>query len=115
MSKQPTLNPLPYGKASVPVPGTPVSITAGAIALGYTAKDLACQSIFFQALPANTGNVYIGASDMNTTTMAGVLFILVAGQQQPYTSPAGNSIDPTRLYVDADVADEGIISGGYIY
>jgi len=101
------------GPITVPVPGSPVSISA-ALPDPKT-RTLKVYAALFQALPANTGKIYIGKSTLNKTTLAGVAAVLSIPTANLIPSfgmsltiaPAG--VDLTDLYLDADIANEGVL------
>lgn len=110
-----------FGKVTVPVPGTPQS-AAKNIA---TSQPRTLQSIQFQALPANTGKVYIRLKGDPTiddrTDLEQTIAILPAPTDDvngPFAS-ASRSVPnvPAALvlglyYIDADVANDGVIVSG---
>ena len=111
---------IPLGKISVPVPGTPVQVTASAQYLAMTqvggAMDprfLTVQAVLFQTWAGNSGIVYIGGAGMVKGTGAKVMNALgiPTTSSMPsfgasnHLSPAG--IDLSTFWVDADVANEG--------
>jgi hypothetical protein len=95
------------GKITVPTPGTPVSLAT---------KTTNCNGVFFQALSANTGKVYIGLNGMVKATFTNVMRVLVPPPATPLTldswSPQGITIAPidiSTILVDADNPNEGIL------
>ena len=62
------------------------------------------------SLPTNTGNVYLGIAGMNKTTLTGVLYVFTsANVSWPLTNNVGlNTYQFDGLYVDVDVAGEGV-------
>ena len=103
------------GPVRVPTPGTPVSITT----LLPHGKQIPLHGIMLQVLPGNTGNIYIGGPDMNKAALTGVYGILAQATANflPVFS-AGNEFAPNGLssiefWVDADVANDGVL-GSYM-
>lgn len=100
------------GKLTVPVPGTPVRATSGQ---SNPAANLICHGFLFQALPTNTGKVYIGVAGMDKAALSDVLAILpVPTSNLLPTFSAAVTIAPNalrleQLYLDADNPDEGAI------
>lgn len=100
------------GKVTVTTGGTEVRATSNESS--PTAR-LGCQSIFIQALAANTGDIYVGASGLDRTTLAGVYAILPASTASSYpsvcfelsNSPAG--INANEIWIDAEVNGEGVL------
>ena len=101
-----------YAKITVPVPGTPVRVT-----LNETdpTASRGCHGVLIQVLKSNTGAVYVGTSAMNKTALTGLyaqLAIPTANFIPSFSaaltlSPGG--IQLRDLYIDADVAAEGVI------
>lgn len=93
-------------------PGTLVPLTSIMAPLG---QFKTVQSILFQAMSTNLGRVYIGTATLNRaalTNVSAVLAIPTANTIPSYgisnpLSPAGVDID--QLYLDADVAGEGVL------
>lgn len=110
----------PLGPVRVSVPGTPVRATSAIPdtlpnLYGEPGSNFTCHAALFQALPTNTGLVYIGAATMNKTTLAGVLAVLAVPTANSIPSfsvaltlaPAG--IDLSDVYIDAANATEGVL------
>lgn len=108
------------GPVRVAIPGTPVSVTAtvATVDAGGIVNNPArftCHAVLFQALPANTGKVYVGLAGLNKTTLAGVAAVLAVPTANAIPAfsvsltlaPAG--VDLSDLYLDADVATEGAL------
>jgi hypothetical protein len=101
------------GKITVPSPGTPIRLTANEV---DSNKRLACHSMLIEALPGNTGKIYIGQnSSMNKTTLAFVIAILpvptanlIASFSVTAYVAAGFHAD--QLWIDVDVANEGVLA-----
>ena len=104
MALNPTINPYPLGKIA-PTSGNPISLGSN------TAEtSIACNSIFLQGLKANAGDVYIGASDLNRTTLAGVVCVIAAGQALSIGGGDGlNPLDVAGLYADVDTTGDAIL------
>lgn len=107
------------GPINVPVPGTPVratsTITTDAGGITNDPANFSCHAALFQARKGNTGRTYIGTSNMVRATGVGVSAVLAIPTANTIPSfsmsltiaPAG--VDLSELYVDADVADEGVL------
>lgn len=101
----------PLGVINVPVPGTPVRIST---LLPSLTEPFQCHAVLIQVRKANTGRTYVGASTMNRTTEDGVLATLAIPTDNSIPAfaaaltPAPNGINLTEIYVDADVANEGV-------
>jgi len=111
----PIFNPMPFGPVKVAVPGTPVQLTAQLVASGecLLGDPVAVNKISVVSLPSNTGAVYVGIAGMNKSTMHGVLFTFSAGNMgwQITNNEAANTYRFDQMYVDADVAGEGVYGG----
>lgn len=107
--------PIALGKLA-PTAGTPIRCTAnladvtdGAKAYGNTnpaTNDLWVNKLEFKAPVANAGNVFIGFSGMNTTTLAGVLRILEPGESWGFADPSRSNVYRAGDYM-VDVATNG--------
>ena len=101
-----------------PVEKTPVKVTqfVGTVS---TAEPLAsdgtfARAVYLQARKAaadNTGNVFVGLSDLDQGTAE--LFELEPGDTFQLEMPAGCKVDLNDIYVDADTADDGVV-GWYV-
>jgi hypothetical protein len=97
----------------LPTPGTPVRATQNIIA----APDsrLAVHGVMFQALPTNTGRVYIGTQTLNRFAFTGLYAILAvpAGSALPTFSTAltlaPNAINVADFWVDVDNGGDGVL------
>lgn len=102
----------PLGLIRVPAPGTPVRVTAD--------ESLRASQILVRIVPGFTGKTYFGVAGMNknSSPMTGVIRVLAepasAGSQDgeaippsPYLS--GNVLRVSDFYVDAEVANEGLL------
>lgn len=110
------------GKLTVPSPGTPVNVPAPILpGAGPTIPGLTTvHAAIVEALETNTGKVYVCLQGANKTSRAGVLLTL------PIPTPnlipafsvsitaAANAVPLTDLYIDADVAGEGVTISGLI-
>lgn len=109
-----TFKPEPLGKLA-PTAGAPIRATSnlanstdGQKAFGNTSpgNDLWVNKIEFKAPAGNTGNVFIGKSGMNTTTLVGVIRVLEPGESWPVTEhPRGNVYHLGDWFID--VANTG--------
>ena len=100
------------GKILVPVPGTLVRVTNN---LAQPAIRYACHGVLFQALPSNTGRVYVGTSALNRGALTGVYAVLAVPttNQLPSFSIAltlaPNAVQLQEMYLDADNVNDGVI------
>lgn len=98
-------NPFPLGKVTVASAGVPVRITNNFLSTSDVTDSLASK-IEITALSGNTGNIYIGYSGMNTSTMAGVLKELLPGDSWGISDVgAPNVFKPHDIYIDS--AEDG--------
>ena len=100
------------GLIRVPTPGTPVQVT--------TDDSVRASQILVRIVPGFTGRTYLGVAGMNKNAagMSGVVRVLAEpasfGSQDEEAIPNspnlfGNSLRVSDFYVDADVADEGLL------
>ena len=122
MAYTPQLNPQPIGNVTVATPGTPVQLTTAMQSVNVgsgkmcTATDtVPCNKISFlastitQAGAGNTGNIYIGQQTMVRATLAGVIAVIPPGTAFSITNNVSMNIyDLSKLYVDADTANDGV-------
>ncbi len=111
---QPRLNPQPFGPVNVSTPGTPVALTTKLVALGLAlvGDPVPVNKVSVIAFPNNSGTVYLGLSTMSKATMQGVLAALLpGGSWQINNEVAVNTYRADMLYVDADVAGDGVYGG----
>ena len=92
------------GLVTVPVPGTPVQLSA---------TPLGCVRISFQPMKAaaasNSGKIFVGKAGMNTTTLVEVLLVLEPEQPaQTLQAPTGGD-DVSNYWLDAENADDGAL------
>lgn len=100
------------GKVAVVSPGTPVQAT---INNSSPSARVAAYSIMFQALPGNSGKVYVGLSGLNKSTLTQCVAIIAV----PTTNSipaftvtltyAPGGLNVTDFYVDADNAQDGAL------
>lgn len=107
------------GPQIVTVPGTPIRATAlvqtDAGGMVNETDRFTCHAALFQALPTNTGKVYIGGASLSRLTLAdcaAILPIPTANSLPVFSisltlSPAG--VDLSELYIDADNANDGVL------
>ena len=109
---RPTFSPLPIGAVTVPSPGTPVQLISVLVTAGIclAGESVPVNKATITSLPTNTGNVYLGIAGMNKTTLTGVLYVFTsANVSWPLTNNVGlNTYQFDGLYVDVDVAGEGV-------
>jgi hypothetical protein len=97
---------IPLGKIAVPTPGTAVRVTA---------TPTPCYGIIASPLPTNTGNTYFGVSTLVGSTSVGCIKAFLkpasSGIIDPLivTGPDGNQMNAADYYVDAAVANEGLL------
>lgn len=105
------------GLVRVPTPGTPVRIT--------TDEKLNVVMMVVRTVPGFTGKTYVGVAGMSKSSpnRTGVVRILseppVFGPQDGEVLPAypygqANVIRPADFWVDADVANEGVMVTCYV-
>lgn len=103
------------GAFTVTTPGTPVPITAPSTGSGTGGNPFNIHGVLFQALPTNTGKVYVGLAGMNKATYVGVLAILPIPTENflPAFSTsltiAPNALILTQFAIDADNASDGVL------
>lgn len=92
---------VPQGKKTVSTAGVPVQLQSASQQVN---------GLLFQAWPANTGNIYIGTSTLNSSTGVGVIMVLGPGQIGYIGGKAQfGTEDPSLIYVDADVNGESTL------
>ena len=100
------------GAVTVPTPGTPVRAT---INRADPSKPIPCHGIMFEALPANTGFVYIGQQNMNRSTLEGVYAVIPVPSTNILPSfstaltLAPNGLGAHLFWVDADNPTDGVL------
>lgn len=98
---------------TVPVPGTPVQLVVGTSYAG--SRPTLIHGILIQALPDNTGRIYIGPSTVVGASRSNVRAILAIPTDQfipSYSASltlAPNAMNLNDFYIDADDADDGVI------
>jgi hypothetical protein len=100
-----------FGLIRVPTPGTPVQIS--------TDSTLNASMLMVRTVPGFTGKTYLGLAGMNKSAsgMSGVMRVLSEpcfGPQDGEVFPPagrgqGNALRVSDYWVDADVANEGVI------
>jgi hypothetical protein len=99
------------------VTGSPISLVNAAIHVaGYsTTRPVPCHAIMFQALPTNTGKVYICKATGDPSTMVGVYATLGVPTANLIPSfslaitIAPNALNLGDYWVTSDVAGEGVL------
>lgn len=100
------------GKVTSTTPGTPVRITKDQAIPG---ARIPAHSMMFQALSTNGGKIYIGHSNMNKTTLAGVIAVLptptssilpVFSMSIAYSPLGFNAAD---YWIDVDTSGDGVL------
>lgn len=104
---------LALGPARVTSAGTPIVLT---VVLPASYQDqFPFHAIMLQALPSNTGQIYIGSPGLNKSTYAACGTILAPYTVIPlHTFSAALTIAPNGLamksfVIDADNSDEGVL------
>ena len=98
------------GKLTVPVPGTPVALT-----LPASLNPTSVHAFLVEALPTNTGKVYVGLDGLDTVTLVNVLVVLpvpTANLLPTFSvslTQAANALNLMQLRFDADVALDGVL------
>lgn len=100
-----------FGPVTVATAGTPVTLASGLVtqALALAGDPVPSNKLALIALPTNTGSVYVGAKNMNKTTLAGVIIKL--GTNGSYTITDNVHLNQYRLdllWVDVDTSGEGV-------
>jgi hypothetical protein len=101
---------LSLGATTVPIPGTPV-----AIAIPADFEQPKCHAFLIQALPSNTGKVWIGTVGLTKATYARVLSILpvptvnLLPTLSVSVAQAANGLTLNTLRFDADNANDGVL------
>lgn len=101
------MNPFPMG-AITPTPGTPKAITSN-FAGGLAFKNV--KALIVQAPVGNTGVMYVGRSNLNRSTLDGVVSIVNQGETKtvPYSMTGDNSIDTSKFFTDSDTAGDKLL------
>ena len=105
------------GLILVPTPGSPVRVSAD--------TSLRVAQMMVRTVPGYTGRTYLGLAGMNRNAAGkpGVIRILseppAHGPQDgedlpPNTQGQGNLLAPADYWVDADVANEGVVVTCYV-
>lgn len=100
------------GKVTVTTPGTPVPITS---ILPGDLTPAAVHSVLVQAVPANTGAVYLGAAGLTKATLANCYMVLATPTVNSVPSFSavhnllGQGVQINDMLIDADVAGNGVI------
>jgi hypothetical protein len=101
-----------YAKILVAVPGVPIRVTSGE---SVPADARGCHGVLIQALPTNLGKVYIGTATMNKAAFTGIFaFLAIPTSNFIPSFSAALTLSPggiqlRDLYIDADLANEGVI------
>ena len=108
-------NPVALGKVTVAAAGAPVPLINNfANSEGYS--SLRANKMEVQALPDNTGLVYLGFQGMDKSTGEKVLRVLSAGETYSITDPAANNfIDVFNFYIDTDTSGEGVYANAHVH
>jgi hypothetical protein len=99
------------GVVRVPLVGVPVRVT---INKPVPTDRCAVHAILFQALPENTGRIYVGTANLNRVTKAGVLGTLAVptANSIPTFSMAltisPNAILAQDIFIDGDANTDGV-------
>lgn len=101
-----------YAKILVTVPGVPVRVTLNE---SDPAASHGCHGVLIQVLPSNLGKVYVGTATMSKAAFTGIFAFLAIPTSNfiPSFSAAltmsPGGIQLRDLYIDADLANEGVI------
>ena len=101
-----------YAVIRVPTPGTPVRVTKDQ---ADPAAAQGCHGVLIQALPGNTGKIYIGGALLNAAAFTGLYALLaIPTVNQLPTFSAALTISPGGIqlrdfYIDAEIATDGVI------
>lgn len=101
--------PFPLGLLK---PGATFASASVALTVNYAdLAVLSADSVVIQALPGNSGNIYIcsTAATPDLTTYVNVLFVLPAGAYWDNASSALNTVPLGSYYVGGDNADDAAI------
>lgn len=89
-------NPTSLGLVNVPSSGTLVVLTANFTDMTATdAKPILAASVFIQAKPANTGNIFFGDKTMVIATGVGVIVELAPGEA--FSLSLEGSVNPFNI------------------
>lgn len=107
---------LSLGRVLVTAAGTPARVTANE---ADPSANYPVHGLLIQALTSNTGVVYVGAADMDTSTLAGVYAVLgipgSTGAPPVFSATitqAANGINLDDLWLDVSVSGEGALISG---
>jgi hypothetical protein len=78
------------------------SVTTAGTAVALEGSQKLARSLLVIPYDSNTGNIYIGASDVDSSTTKG----LTSGRAITFNNPRG--IDLAKVFIDADTAGEGV-------
>ena len=98
----------PLAAITVLVAGTPQQLSLNSVN---------CNAIYFQPFSSNTGKIYVGRSNLNKSTLAGCLRVLLPPPATPTFldswNPQGRTsmgpMDLSTVYVDADNSGDGVL------
>jgi hypothetical protein len=99
-----------FGAFTCPVAGVPRKLD-----LPATQQLKTCHAFSIQALPTNTGKVFVGTAALNKTTLDGVLAIIptptvnLLGSFTSALATGANAIPIDDLWIDVDTGGEGVI------
>ena len=112
------MNLIALGKVAVASPGTPVRATANQ---ADPTRIFNVNSFVIQALPTNTGNIYVGTSSaMNKSTFVGVAGVIPPSTFTNIPAYGGvlvnapGGIELQSIWLDADNASEGALVTGVL-
>lgn len=104
-------NPFAYGKVTTNA-GVPVAVTNN-FADQADVLEAAQSFISIKALDANAGSVYIGHSDMNKSTLAGVFAVIGPSESVGFGHPNTSKVYPRDIYIDVAENGDGVLVYGY--
>ena len=110
-----------FGEITVPAPGTPVQVTDD--------TELRAHAMRFEALEKNTKMTHVGFSNLAKASGDGVILRVAApsgGSATAYdrttlpaegfgNAAAGNPFRPSDIYVDAEIANEGLLVTALVF
>jgi len=106
-------NPFPLGKVTATTT-TPARLTANFLSDAEITGMIASK-IDLKALSGNNGDIYLGYSDMDRATLAGVIALISPGGTWSYSDATSlNSINPHDLYIGVDVNGDGVLATAHV-
>lgn len=104
------------GKTTVTAAGTPVPIAIPATVSGpLTPGETTVHAVLIQALPGNTGKIYIGTVGLDKSALTKCLVVLpiptvnLLPTFSISVTAAANAVSLADLVIDADQANDGVL------